>query len=267
MSVRSDFSLELQLKQILKETADPGVRAALTAARSHMGSGSGGHRRGGKILVNHLAEARQRAADAGEWHVVRLLQDSLDYTEGRILQPDFDERYRLFQEGARNKDLQRFTSSMLSTNYRFIAELGRKFLSERQNAGADDLLAYIESLRNDARFLDAPADRPGRYRLLRGRAETAVWLERVLRERVDIEDPAEAAHRIVTSPEAIALLAADRQGHMVLRAAELQRRAAGPATLRATAEDPTASEHARNRSGAAGGARLRRANMPRQDAG
>jgi hypothetical protein len=58
---------------------------------------------------------------------VRLLQDSLDYTEGRILQPDFDERYRLFQEGARNKDLQRFTSSMLSTNYRFIAELGQSF--------------------------------------------------------------------------------------------------------------------------------------------
>ncbi|MFD4115019.1 hypothetical protein ACIQAD_23215 [Streptomyces sp. NPDC088551] len=60
---------------------------------------------------------------------------------------------------------------------------------------------------------------------------------------MDIEDPAEAARRITTSPEAIALLAADTEGQMVLRAAELHRRSAGLAALRTVVEDPTASEH------------------------
>jgi hypothetical protein len=64
---------------------------------------------------------------------------------------------------------------------------------------------------------------------------------------VDIEAPAEAARRIVTSPEAVALLAADTKGQMVLRAAELQRRAAGLEALRRVVEDTTASEHALQR--------------------
>ncbi|MEU6853042.1 Shedu anti-phage system protein SduA domain-containing protein [Actinacidiphila alni] len=111
----------------------------------------------------------------------------------------------------------------------------------------DELVAHFGSLAEDARLLDAPEDRPGRYRVLRGRAETAVWLERVLRERVDIEHPEEAARRIVTSPEAIALLAADTQGQMVFRAAELQRRAAGLEVLRKVVDDTTATEHALQR--------------------
>jgi hypothetical protein len=64
---------------------------------------------------------------------------------------------------------------------------------------------------------------------------------------VDIEDPEEAARRIVTSPEAIALLAADAQGRMVFRAAELQRRAAGLEVLRKVVDDTTATEHALQR--------------------
>ncbi|MFI0717515.1 hypothetical protein [Streptomyces sp. NPDC021224] len=64
---------------------------------------------------------------------------------------------------------------------------------------------------------------------------------------MDIEEPTEAARRIVTSPEAVALLAADTEGQMILRAAELQRRAAGLEALRSVVEDATASEHALQR--------------------
>jgi Domain of unknown function (DUF4263) len=244
MSVRSDFSLDLQLDHVLSAAVHPDVKAALVAARRHMNSGHGGHRRGGKVLVQLLETVRQHAADIGEWQVVRLVQDSLDYAEGRILQPDFNDRYRLFQDGVRNTTLRKFVGNMLWNSFKFVAEASREYVDEHPDAGVDDLIAHFGSLSEDARFLDAPEDRPGRYRVLRGRAETVVWLERVLRERVDIEDPEEAARRIATSPEAIALLAADTQGQMVFRAVELQRRAAGLEVLRKVVDDTTASEHA-----------------------
>jgi hypothetical protein len=78
-----------------------------------MNSGRGGHRRGGKTLVQLLETVRRLAADTGEWHVVRLVQDSVDYAGGRILQPDFDDRYRLFQDGVRNTTLRKFVGNML----------------------------------------------------------------------------------------------------------------------------------------------------------
>jgi len=63
------------------------VKEWIRQALVHMAKGQGGHRRGGAELVALLREARQRAADYDEWHVVRLIQDSIDYAEGRILQP------------------------------------------------------------------------------------------------------------------------------------------------------------------------------------
>lgn len=247
MSVRSDLTLDVHLGRVLDAAVHPDVKAALVSARRHMNSGSRGHRRGGKILVHMLEAVRRRAADVGEWQVVRLVQDSLDYAEGRILQPDLNDRYRLFQDGVRNTNLQRGVGNVLRTGFRFAAEASREYADAKPQAGVDDLIAYFSSLAEDARFLEAPEDRPGRYRVLRGRAEIAVWLERVLQERVDIEDPEEAARRIVTSPEAIALLAADTQGQMIFRAAELQRRAVGLKALRKVVEDTTASEHALQR--------------------
>ncbi|SEG83183.1 protein of unknown function [Actinacidiphila yanglinensis] len=194
-----------------------------------------------------LEAVRLRAADIGEWQVVRLVQDSLDYAEGRILQPDLNDRYRLFQDGVRNTNLQKGVGNVLRTGFTFAAEASREYAEANPRAGVEDLITYFNSLAEDARFLEAPEDRPGRYRVLRGRAEIAVWLERVLKERLDIEDPEEAARRIVTSPEAVALLAADSQGQMLFRAAELQRRAAGLEALRKVVEDTTASEHALQR--------------------
>lgn len=242
VGIRSDFSLELQLENVHKQATSDEVKRAIASALQHMRTGRGGHRRGGKALVQLLTAARGHAASADEWEVVRLLQDSLDYAEERILQPDFQERYRLFQDGLRNQNLQRFVGNMLEINFKYVADAGREFLDEHPDATVDELLTYIDSLSHDARYLVAPEARPGRYSLFRGRAETMVWLQRVLHERVDIEDPEEAANRIAASPEVWAVLAADPDGQMILRASQLQQRSARLASLRKVVEDRTATE-------------------------
>lgn len=70
----------------------------------------------------------------------------------------------------------------------------------------------------------------------------ALWLERVFRDRIDIEDPTEAARSVVTSPDAAAVLADDDHSEMLLRAIELKRQAAGLDEARRVIEDPAASE-------------------------
>lgn len=242
MGVRSDFSLDLQLEYVHERATNDEVKRAVSSVVQHMRTGRGGHRRGGKKLVQLLAEARGQAAAVGEWEVVRLLQDSLDYAEERILQPEFDERYRLFRDGLRNQGLRRLVARSLENSFKYVAEAGREYLDEQPGANMDDLLAHIDSLGDDARYLEAPEGRPGRYSLLRGRAEKVVWLQRVLEERVDIEDPEEAAQRIAASPEAWALLAGDPDGQMILQATRLQQRSARLAALRRVAEDRTATE-------------------------
>lgn len=146
MSVRSDLSLDLQLKRVLDTAVHPEVKAALASARTHMNKGSGGHRRGGQVLVQLLEAVRSRAADVGEWQVVRLVQDSLDYAEGRILQPDLNDRYRLFQDGVRNTNLQRGVGNVLRIGFTFAAETSREYADANPEAGADDLIAYFGSL-------------------------------------------------------------------------------------------------------------------------
>ena len=58
-----------------------------------------------------------------------------------------------------------------------------------------------------------------------------------------MEDADEVARRIIISPKALAVLAADEDGRTLLRAAELQRRTVGLADLRKVAEDPTSTEY------------------------
>ncbi|MEJ8671699.1 hypothetical protein WKI71_35200 [Streptomyces sp. MS1.AVA.1] len=73
---------ESQLRVVeKKEATDTAVRDALTAVFPHMHGGRSRNRRGGRRLTELLEAARGAAADAGEWQVVRLLQDSLDYAE------------------------------------------------------------------------------------------------------------------------------------------------------------------------------------------
>jgi Domain of unknown function (DUF4263) len=243
MDVRADWALELQLEQVEEHAADQHVKEWIRQALVHMSKGKGGHRRGGAELVALLAEARQRAADYDEWHVVRLLQDSIDYAEGRILLPVLEEQYRLFQDGVRSESSREFVAGMVSTSLRFVAEAGNEYLAEHPGATLTELLGHIDSLGLDAAFMEAPKDRPGRYRIPRGRAERAIWIERVLRNRIDVEDAREEARRLAMSPKDLAALAADADGQTLLRAVELQQRAAGLAVLRQVAEDPHATEH------------------------
>ncbi|MFE9145765.1 Shedu anti-phage system protein SduA domain-containing protein [Streptomyces tubercidicus] len=242
MDVRSDASLELQLRSIRDETEHPEVGAAVLAVLDHIVSAPSGRRKGGKALVALLGDARRQAAEANEWHVVRMLQDSVDYAEGRIQRPDFDMQYHLFQRRIPDETYRKFVADALVNRFRFVSEMGRKYLSDHPEADAEAVLSYIDSLELDARFINPPTDRSGRYLLLRGSAEYFVWMERVLRDRIDIADPEEAATRIVTSPDALALLAADADGQTLLRAAELRRRAAGLDVLRTVAEDRSATE-------------------------
>ncbi|MFC9937778.1 hypothetical protein [Nocardiopsis alba] len=203
MAVRSDFSLELQIEQTQKEANFEEVRGAIDSALQYMRSGRSRNRRGGRTLVTLLEQARSVAVQAQEWQVVRLLQDSLDYAEGRILNPDFKDRHRLYEDGKRSIIRRDFIAQNIWTITKCSAEAIQEHLKDHPDATATDLLSYFQSLSRDALFLDAPEDRPGRYRILRGSDEMAVWLERVLRERIDIEDPREAARRIVMSPEAL----------------------------------------------------------------
>jgi hypothetical protein len=237
------MALQLQLEQVEQHAADQHVKEWVGQALAHMAKGKGGHRRGGAELVALLTEARQRAADYDEWRTVRLLQDSIDYAEGRILQPVFEEQCRLYQDSVRKEINRKFAAGIISAALRFVAGAGEEYLAKHPGAELPELLSYIDSLGLDAAFLEAPVDRPGRYRIPRGRAELVMWIERVLRDRIDVEDPREEAQRLAMSPKDLAALAADADGQTVLRAVELQRRAANLAVLRQVIEDPHAREH------------------------
>lgn len=243
MATRSDWNLELQLEAVREQCVDERIVAAVDGVIEHMNSGRSRARRGGKPVIEMLEAARRLAADGGEWQVVRLLQDSLDYAEGKILRYDFEERYRLFQDGERSESKRDFVARTLEISYIHAAEVGRDFIDGHPWASPDDLVANFESLREDARVLEAPQDRPGQYRIVRGKAEMALWMERKLRDRVDIEDVREVARRLVAKPEALLALAADEDGMLLLRAAEIQQRMAKLREMRRIVEDVATSEY------------------------
>lgn len=242
MNVRVDWALELQIEQTEKQAQHEDVQVAIAAVLRHVRSGKRGNRRGGRELVRRLEIARLRASEENEWHVVRLLQDALDYCEGRALKPEFEERFRLFQDGKRDKTNLDYVRRSFWLMSRYVEERGREVLGNQPDMTANELLDGLVSLAADGQLAEAPDDRPGRYRIVRGRAEMVFWLERVFRDRLDIEDPVEAARSVVVSPDALAIFADEDQAQMVLRAAELKRHAAGLDAVRRAAEDPDASE-------------------------
>lgn len=175
--------------------------------------------------------------------MVRLLQDSIDYADDRILNTEFAERYRLFRDGTRDKLTANHLGRLIQTAHLYFDEAGKEYLATRPDVTPEELLAYFASVAQDAAYLDAPEERPGRYRLVRGRAEFATWVDRVLRDgRIDIEDPGETVHHIVTSPRALQVLADDKEGQTLLKAAELKKRADSLVELRRVTEDPGALE-------------------------
>lgn len=189
MAIRSDMTLEWQLREVAKEAGDETVRSALTDVFTYPHSLGNGRRRQGKELVRLLEAARGLAATAREWQVVRLLQDSLDYAEGRILQHDFAERYRLFQDGTRQERNRDFVASSLRSMHEWLVAECEAHLRNHPSAGAEEVVAHFRSQGRDAAFPRAPEDRPGRYVIPRGMSETSLWLERLLRiDRVEVED-------------------------------------------------------------------------------
>ncbi|MEU9159565.1 Shedu anti-phage system protein SduA domain-containing protein [Streptomyces sp. NPDC048424] len=242
MDVRSDFALKLQLAHVAEQAIASEVKDALESVVTHMNGGRSPYR-GGRALVTLLKAVRSTAATADEWQVVRLIQDSLDYAEGRILRPDFEERYRLFQRSAEpSSPHQDYLARTLSASLAFFAQLGDQYLRRHPGASPSEVLTHVEAVARDAGYMQRSQEQPGRYRILRGSAEMAAWLEQVFRNRIDLEDPEQAARRIVMSPESLAVLAADKEGQLLLRAAEIQRRRGGLKALRKAVEDPRASE-------------------------
>ncbi|MFI0722820.1 Shedu anti-phage system protein SduA domain-containing protein [Streptomyces sp. NPDC021224] len=243
------MALELHLGKILSAaTAEP-TRDAVSLALDHVRSGTGGKRKGGRRLGELLGAARLAAAEAGEWDTVRALQDALYYTEGRLLRPDYEEKYRLhyIDHGPRDRlGLQSIARTVALSAELWCLEAER-YLAAHPGADLSEVLESMRKLAEDARFTQAPEEDPARYHIPRGISELALWTERVLRDRVEVTDPAESARRIVSSPEALSVLAADEDGRTVLRAAEMQRRAARLRELRKVAEDPGAGEHALQR--------------------
>lgn len=240
------MALEIHLTRILSAATAETVRSAVTVTLRHVQSGTGGKRKGGKRLTELLGAARFSAAQAEEWETVRALQDALYYTEGRLLRPDYEEKYRLHYLDRSPRDklgLDSIARTVVMTNEFWCAEVER-YLNGHPEAVVSDILEHIRKLGADAQFMQAPVEDPARYYIPRGIAERALWTERVLKNRVEVTDPAGSARRIVSSPEALAVLAADEDGLTVLRAAELQRRAARLRELRRLTEDATTTEHA-----------------------
>ncbi|GAB1508058.1 hypothetical protein [Actinophytocola sp. KF-1] len=88
MPVRADRPLLRRLEEVAKTAATDAVAEPITAACEYMKSGRTNRLRGGQRLVTLLAAARQRAADEGEWDVVRGLLDAFDHATGRVPAPE-----------------------------------------------------------------------------------------------------------------------------------------------------------------------------------
>ncbi|WP_217196441.1 Shedu anti-phage system protein SduA domain-containing protein [Streptomyces buecherae] len=248
-SPRSDLALELHLAKLLSSTETESVKPAIAHALSHVRSGAGGKRKGGRRLTELLGAARLSAAQAEEWEVVRSLHDAIQYTEGHLLRPDYEEKYRLhylFRGPRDSLGLEAAARTLAATNEFWCLE-AEKYLSDHPESHPGEVLAHLRKLGADTRFMQAPVEDPARYHIPRGVAELALWIERVLTNRVEVTDPAESARRIVSSPKALAVLAADEDGRTVLRAAELRRRAMDLRELRRMSEDDTTTEHALQR--------------------
>lgn len=238
---RADWALELQLEHTKAQAVAAEAREAVEDVLRYLRSGGRG-RRGGRELLRRLEIARLRASEESEWHVVRLVQDAHDYSSGRTTKPEFEERFQLFQDGARTSHNREMLAGIFHAVSSFVGGVGQRLLDEHDGCSAEHLLSHLKSLMSDGKFVDAPEDRPGRYRIVRGRAELALWLERVLRNRVDVEDPAAAAHELVRRPEALMVLGEEDGAEFLFKAAELRRRSAALTKLRTLVEDPATTE-------------------------
>lgn len=242
MDVRSDGKLADQLRIVQKEAVHPDAAAAIQAVIAHMCGGPSGYR-GGRELIRLLEKARVVAAEVQDWSAVAGVHSALGYAEGRILRSDFEAKYPYVYSSSNDQDDVGFIAGMTQSMYLMAEDLVRKRLNEEPELTVSELAASLRGIAEDARLMDMPADQPGRFRIVRGRRELYVWVHQVLESRVGIEILDDVVKRIVTSPEALEVLAADEHGHTLLAAKQLQRRAAALERIRKVIEDPTATEH------------------------
>jgi len=242
MDVRSDGALAEQLRDVQKEAAHPDTAAAIHAVIAHICGSSTGYR-GGRELVRLLEKARVVAAEAQDWSAVAGVHRALGYAEGRILRPDFEAKYPYVYDPANVQEDAGLVAAMAQGAYLRAEDLIRTRLSQEPELTASELVKALREVAEDAQLMDMSTDQPGRFRIVRGRRELYAWLCQVLENRIDIETIDDVAKRIVTSPEALEVLAADEHGDALLAAKRLQLRAATLARIRKVIEDPTATEH------------------------
>ncbi len=240
MRVRVDWTLEIMVEQALDLCTTDAAREAVRDVIRHVNSGKSRFR-GGRRLVDLLQVALATTEPIEGDEVTRRLRDAIEYAEGRAYKQDMDDRYPLFENKRSDNSLE-YVYRTMDASVRYWLEISQKFLAEHPSASGADLFSHMQELQRELPFMDAPEDRPGRYRLVRGRAESAEWIRTVLAGRVDIENVDEASRRIATSPDALAVLASDDTGKVLLQAMELKRRREGLAELRAVVEAPGSSE-------------------------
>jgi len=241
MSIRSDRTLEAIVEQAKELCQGAPARDAVVRVLDHVRSGAKVRFRGGRRLVELLGEAAGSLEHDEDPGVGQRLRDSLDYAENRASKHDLEDRYALLGDG-RSKSSLKFLSGIMTASATYWQEVATKFLAETPGATGAELLAHLQDLEAEIPFMDAPEDRPGRYRIVRGRAEASAWIASVLADRIDIEDVDAAAKRIVRSPDALALMASDDDGTVLLHAMELKRRREGLGVLRKVVEDPGSFE-------------------------
>ncbi|WP_204285800.1 Shedu anti-phage system protein SduA domain-containing protein [Microbispora amethystogenes] len=242
MRIRSDWSLERLLEQARDVSPTESVRHAISVTLDFVASAPKTRFRGGRQLVELLQTAHKEANRNGDDPAIERLHDAIAYAEGRMIRIDIEEKYALFSGSRRDESLIRLASQTALIAAEYWTRVAEEYLEEHPDADAGQLLQRVRQIGAEAAFMDARRDRPGRYRIASGRSDMATWLERLFSERIDIEDARTAARRIVTSPDALEILANDADGRILLQAADLQRRRTGLMHLRKVVEDPASAE-------------------------
>ncbi|MEU5691562.1 hypothetical protein [Actinosynnema sp. NPDC020468] len=158
MSVRSDWNLELQLEQT-RDLAEGDVRAAVVRVLDHIASAPKSRFRGGRKLLELLEEARS-TAEGGP--LAERLSDAISYADNQMLRQDFEERYELW--GASLDQDVKFAARTAGAAIDYWTGVGNAFLADHPDASGPELLAHIQAMKAELPYMDAPEDRPGRYR-------------------------------------------------------------------------------------------------------
>jgi hypothetical protein len=220
MRVRSDLALRLLLDKIIELGLSDHVRNLVEDGRRHMGDRS--PYRGGTTLTGLLRQAiaAARAEDAGD--TAERLEDALSYCMNVMLGPDLEIKYQLLSR-ARERHGRLLRSTLVNAAMWFADE-AHTFRKDNPQASVDDLMTFLEGLRN-IEVRERPGA-PGTYTALRGPRETQAWLDETFRDRLHYQPDSGDTPLADASVEELAdavLLRARRRALDDLRAVVLNR--------------------------------------------